>query len=155
MEIRDIVDRLKLQRNRDSTCETCHRIWKRFNKFFLRLDDEPNNWEDRITLFLGHLIGNFKLQSATIKTYMSAIKCVLAEIDVKLNHDDFLISSLTRACKIRNDTLITRLPIHKKLLKLILDKVMKWADSQPYLLNLYAALFSAAYYGLLRTSEVT
>ena len=157
VKIKDIVERLRSQRCRDSTRATYHRIWKRFNRFFIRLDDKPDMWEDRLILFIGYLIEECKLQSSTIKTYILAIKGVLAENKIELNLDRFLINSLTRACRIRNDSLIARIPIQKPFLNSILDEVAKWCNeiNQPYLKSLYQALFSAAYYGLLRIGEVT
>ena len=154
--IQRIVEKLKSQRCRDSTRETYHRIWRIFSDFYLRLDDKPISWEERITLFTGYLIDT-EHKSSTIKTYISALKGVLAEEGYKLETNDFTLSALTHACRIRNDTIIHRLPIHKSLLKLIINEVQKWADEigQPYLAQLYKALFSATYYGLLRVGEVT
>ena len=76
MEIERIVDYLKLQYHRDSSRANYYQIWKIFSKFYLRLDSNPNNWSERITLFVGYLIDTQK-QSATVKSYISAIKAVL------------------------------------------------------------------------------
>ena len=70
----------------------------------------------------------------------------------------FLLSSLTKACKIKNDNVITRLPISKGLLHLILNECTKYFGkerNQLYLESLYRAMFVAVYYGLLRIGEVT
>ena len=51
-----------------------------------------------------------------------------------------------------------RLPIHKGVMRLILQGVHKLFiinTTQPYLEKLYSAIFMAAYYGLLRIGEVT
>ena len=151
-----MVERLKGQRYRGSTRVTYYQIWLRFNSFLVRLDNRPNNWEDRIVLFLGHLIEDCKLQSSMVRTYLSAINAGLAEIGVKPNYDQYLIASLVRACKIRNDKVITRLPIKNGFLELILDELEKWSneENQPYLKILYSVVFLAAYYGLLRVGEV-
>ena len=108
-------------------------------------------------MFLGHLIEDCKLQSSTIKSYISALKCVLAEDGITLNQNQFVVTSLIRACKLKNDRIVTRLPIHKNFLHLLLDELIKWYNekNQPYLKMLYMALFIAAYYGLLRVGEVT
>ena len=152
-EIQDIVERLKHQHFRDTTRVTYYSIWK---QFFIRLDDRPKRWEDRIILFLGHLIGECHLQSSTVRTYLSAIRAVLAEDEIQLKENHFLVSSLTKACRLKNDTIITRLPIHKELLHRILKELDKWADeeNQPYLKVLYRAIFVSSYYGLLRVGEV-
>ena len=105
-------------------------------------------------LFVGFLVDN-KCKSTTIKSYISAIKAVLLENNVSINEDWFLLSALTRTCKIRNNCIFTRLPIQKDLLRVILDTVQKSDSDQPYLSRLYSALFSTAYFGLLRIGEIT
>ena len=71
-------------------------VWRQFNQFFLRLDVRPGNWEERLTLFVGHLIQQ-DLKSNTIKSYISAIKSVLRDDRVILNTDQYLLASLTKA----------------------------------------------------------
>ena len=132
--IKNIVEKLKLQRCKDSMHRTYWCIWQMH--------------------FTGFLIEN-RLQSATVKSYLSTIRAVLWENNIKLNEDLFLLSSLTRACKLRNDRVLTRLPIQKDLLNLIIKKCQEHFDSQYYLKNLYCALFSTTYYGLFRVGEVT
>ena len=155
-EILGIVERLKTQRYRDSTRNTYCRIWKVFAKFYLRLDVKPEDWENKIILFIGFLV-DCELQSSTIRTYHSAIKGILAESGIQLNEDTFLLNSLTWACRLRNDQVIHRLPIHKQLHNLILAKVEDnfGEKQQPYLIKLYKVMFTAAYYGLLRAGEIT
>ena len=119
--IKNIVKKLKLQRCRDLMQRTYWCIWRIFNKFFINLDYKPETWEDRMVLFTGFLIEN-RLQSGTVKSYLSAIRAVLWENNIKLNEDLFLLSSLTRACKLRKDRVHTRLPIQKDLLNLIIAK---------------------------------
>ena len=69
----------------------------------------------------------------------------------------YLLSSLTKACKLVNDRVRTRLPIHISLLKIILDgvKELYWDNGQNYLHCLYQALFCSGYFGLLRSGELT
>ena len=131
-------------------------VWKQFNEFFIRLDDKPNNWEQRITLFVGYLIEQNK-QSQTVHSYVSAIWAVLAEINTVLNEDLFLLSALTRACKFKNDRASMRLPIRKSMFGVLLHETHDWfyQQGQPYLAALYCALFSTAYFGLFRVGEVT
>ena len=81
-----IVDRLRSQQYRDSTKKNYYVVWRLFNKFVIRLDNKPTNWEDRLTLFIGYLIDS-KKQSSTVKSYISAIRAILQEIRVKLNED--------------------------------------------------------------------
>ena len=150
------MERLKTQHCRNSTRETYHKIWNRFSKFFIRLDDKPDTWENRIILFVGYLIEECKLQSSTIRSYISALKTVLAEDKIKLKQDNFVINSLTRACKVKNDQIITRLPIHKDFLHVILKQIDKWTDkvNQPYWNYLYKAMLLTGYYSLLWVGEL-
>ena len=97
-------------------------IWKLFNKFFVKLDQKPNTWEDRITLFAAYLI-DMDRKSSTVKSYISAIKTVLAKIQVEVNEDRCLLNSLTRACKLTKDTVTIRLPIQKGMLHIILKTI--------------------------------
>ena len=96
------IDRLRSQRNRSSTRKNYLSIWKHFNKFIVQLDRKPGNWEARLTLFVGHLV-SMQRNSQTIKSYISAIRSVLAENDIELNENKFLLNSLKRACRIIND----------------------------------------------------
>ena len=82
---------------------------------------------------------------------------MLAEDGVILNENKYLLASLTKACKLKNDRVLTRLPIQKGVLKILLGttKTYFYNIGQPYLSALYKALFVAAYFGLLRVSELT
>ena len=71
------------------------------------------------------------------------------------------LNLLTRACKIQNDRVKTRLPIQIKLLELILFEVERYFEknprkgAQPYLRLLYQSIFLLGYYGLMRVGELT
>ena len=95
------------------------------NKFFIRLDRKPKNWGDRIILFIAHLIEE-KKKSGMVKSYISVIKAVLAENQIAVNHDDYLMRSLTKACKLRNDTFRIRMPIQKGMLNLLLKSTERY-----------------------------
>ena len=152
--VQTIVNKLKNERNRSSTKENYYGIWKKFNEFFIRLDEKPDSWEERLVLFIGYLI-NTKKKSSTIKSYISAIRAVLQADGVELNEDRYLITSLTRACRFQNDHVRIRLPIKKGLLLILIKYLDKIFGTQPYLLRLYKALFMTAYYGLFRVGELT
>ena len=153
-----IIDKLKRGRICDPTLHNYYNVWKLFNRFLLKLDRKPNNWEDRLTLFVGYLV-EAKKKSQMIKSYISVIKAVLKDVnvDVDVNEDKYLIASLTRACKIRQDVFIQTLPIQKGLMGVIIKKTQECflAKQQHYLSVLYRALFSTMYYGLFRVGEVT
>ena len=151
----NIICRLQLERNRDSTRKNYHAIWKLFSKFYFKLDIKPDNWEDRILLFVGYLIENNR-QPSTIKSYISALKSVLKDDKIDICEDRFLLNSFIKACKYRNKNVRIRKSIQKHLLKSILCQVDKkfLNDEQPYLATLYVTIISSAYYGLLRVGEV-
>ena len=92
--LEDIVECLRCQCYRDTTKRNYYNVWHSFNKFYLRLDEKPMSWENRIILFIGYLIDQGR-QSATIKSYVSALRVVLKQDKVKLQEDEFLITSLT------------------------------------------------------------
>ena len=91
------------------------------------------------------------------QSYISALKAVLGEDDQEINEKDYLITSLTKAFRLQNDQIATRLPIQKGLLRIILQQVsrkFKNSDShQPFLTTLYRAIFSTMYHGLLQIGE--
>ena len=118
------------------------------------MDIRPKHWEDRLTLFVGHLIQE-KRKSTTIRSYVSAIRAILLEDNYELNDNKSLISSLTRACRLHFDRVQLRLPIHQKLLNTLLHKVEILYDQQPYLSVLYRAIMSTAYFGMFRIGELT
>ena len=101
---------------------------------------------------------NEGLKSSTVKTYISAIRAVLRELRIPISQDNYLISSLTKACHLKNDVVVQRFPIHKGVLKLLLTELSNLyagtGDQQPYLESLYKAIYSTAYYGLLRIGEI-
>ena len=100
-----------------------------------------------------------KKQSRMIKSYISAIKAVLKENKIHIAEDSYLITSITRACKIHNDRLMIRLPIQKEMLQLLIQNVDSAVETngsaQPYLQKLFKALFMTAYFGMFRVGELT
>ena len=145
---------LKTQTNRQTTSKTYHGIWNKFNKFLIRLDHLPKDWEERIFLYCTHLVCEGK-QSSTVKTYVSAIKASLKLIDYHVDHTKLLVTSLTRACKLKNDVVTRRLPISLALLELVLFELEIIFEQQYYLELLYKAMFLLAYYGMMCVGEIT
>ena len=152
-DITNIIEKLKRDRVRDTTKRNYYCVWKNFNEFFIKLDNKPSSWEDRLTLYVGFLVQQNK-KSTTVRSYISAVKAVLADDGVMLSENRYLISSLTRACKLINDKVRTRLPIQKRMLERILQCTEEFFDQQQYLSRLYKAIFSSAYYGMLRVGEI-
>ena len=154
--IRAIVEKLKLQRVRDTTKQNYYSVWKTFNKFFLQLDIKPEAWRDRLVLFIGFLIEHKQVKSQTVKSYTSAMKNVLLDDGIELCYDTFLLSSLVKACKLKNDFVTARLPIQKSLLNELINFTESYFlnQGQVYLAILYKAIFMTSYFRLLRVSEV-
>ena len=154
--VQSIFDTLKNHNTRSSTDKVYYQIWKSFNQFFIKLDTKPKTWEERIVLYVGYLIANNR-KSGTICSYLSGIRSVLKKDGVQLNEDKTLLSSLTKACKLKNDRVLTRLPIRKSLIELLIKKIpeLYTRAPQPYLTSMYKAIFITAYYRLFRIGELT
>ena len=84
---------------------------------------------------------------------------MLLDDGVSISEDKYLLASLTKACKYKNNSRVrTWLPIQKGMMRVLLDKndiIYDEKSQQPYLRVLYKALFISAYYGLLRVGEMT
>ena len=115
----------------------------------MRLDSRPKSWESRTILFCAHLIEK-GVKSATIKSYVSAIKHL-----VSLDHYEWSDNRVTiKSLKKVNDTVKIRFPIHLSLLETILFELGRVYSNDPYLLILYRTIFCIGYYGLFRVSEL-
>ena len=102
-----ILQQLQLKTTRSSTAKNYYNIWKLFNKFIVRLDCKPKTWERRIALYGAYLVDN-KVQSATLKSYFSAIKKILATcIGYELKEDNLLLNTLAKSCRLINDKVHT------------------------------------------------
>ena len=131
-------------------------VWRQFNDFLMGLDSKPpRRWEDRMILFGAYLIEHKKIQSSTLKSYFSAIKCMLVDDDYNWDDNIVMFRTLTRACRNLNDKASTRLPIQKGLLELLLFEIQRIFKNQYYLEILYKTIFIVAYYGLFRIGELT
>ena len=103
---------------------------------------------------MAHLIDK-GIQSATVRLYVSAIKKVLVTDGYQWSDSLIQLNALTKACKLINDRVKTRLPIKFNLLELLLYEVQrKWGGSQVYLETMYKAIFALAYYGLFRIGKL-
>ena len=151
-----IMEKLLSQTNRSSTAASYLRIWRQFNRFVIKLDVKPSNWEDRVTLFIAYKIQE-DMQSTTVKSYISAIKKTLIDDGYAWDDQRVLVGSLTRACKLVNDRVMTRLPIHCGLLKVLLFEVQSiYANNgQQYIQLMYKTLFALSFYGMMRACKVT
>ena len=126
------------------------------NKFLIKLNhfDSRLSWEQKTAFFGAYLIDK-GVQSATLKSYFSAIKYMLKQDGYPWDDKKAALSSLVKSCKIENDKVKVRLPIQKGLLEVLLFEIKRKFDQQPYLLSMYTAMFCLGYYGMLRVGEMT
>ena len=131
-------------------------IWRQFNNFVIRLDRRPDNWEDKVNLFIGYKIEQ-GMKSTSVKSYVSDIKRTLIDDGYPWADQKLLAKSLTRACRLINDRVQIRLPIQCSLLEMILFEVQRIFNhnGQQYIQILYQTLFAISYYGMMRVGEVT
>ena len=118
----------------------------------------PDTWEERTSLYCTYLAEYTQVQSSTLKSYVSAIKAKLTADDYKWDHELVCLSSLTRACKLKNDCIKVRLPIRKSLLECVLFETERKFGiklQQKYIEQLYKTAFALGYYGLFRVGELT
>ena len=115
----------------------------------------PSSWEELTSLFVTYLVDS-GIQSSTVRSYVSAIKWTLINDKYNWQDEQVLLGSLTWACKLVNDKVRMRQPIHCSLLEMILFEVKRTFSntSQLYLIKLYLAMFSLGYYGLFRVGEL-
>ena len=155
MVIKNIIERLKNDQYRDSTMANYYAIWKQFSDFYIRLDEKPTEWEDKITLFMTYLINNNR-KSSIVKSYVSALRAILRINGIRLTTESVVLTALTRACQKCNDSIWIILPIRKYLLNILLNSIKTVYRNNPllYLEKMYRTLFCTAYYGLFRISEL-
>lgn len=144
---------IKQNQIRESTKQKYYQAWIKLNKFLLKFDTLPDSWEEKLVLYATHLADTGKKKN-TISSYISGIRHILRMDGVELNGTSVEIAAITRACKLTEEAVLIRLPIHKRLLVVLLDQLDITYDSQPYLRALYRAMFTAGYYGLLRVGEM-
>ena len=148
-----ILERIKTLKYTESTKKMYQIVWRKFNHFLLMLDYIPKEWETRMSLFSAHLFEQ-GIQSATLKSYYFMIKSTLVDDGYRWSDDKVILHTLTRVCKRQNDRLTTRLPIHKKLLEVLLFELERVFSDQPFLETMYKAFFLIAYYGMFRVGEL-
>ena len=115
-----IMEKLKSAQYRMSTAKMYLGVWRQFNKFLRRLDHLPNSWEDRTTLFIAHLVHERGLQSSIMHSYITAIKRTLVDDEYDWQDGKLQMCTLARACRLINDKVQIRLPIHCSLLEVLL-----------------------------------
>ena len=149
---------LKNNQHKPTTQIAYHKIWTNFNNFVVRLDYPPKFWEERVSLYCAYLTINTDIQSSTLKTYVSAIKSKLVSDNYPWNQELVYFTAITKACKLQNDVVRIRLPMHKKLLECSLFEVerkFEIINKDLYKSALFKTVFLTGYYGLFRIRELT
>ena len=148
-----ILESLKNNKNRRSTVKNYHQIWKQFNEFILKLDVKPNSWERRVALFCAYMVEKGS-KSTTIHSYISALKNILVTDGYHWDESMILVESITKACRLMNDTVFNRFQTRIGFLEMILFEVGRIYKDNVYLEILYKTIFLISCYGLLCISEV-
>lgn len=152
---RRIVERLSNADVCQDTKNMYHSVWCNFNRFLLCFDDLPTSWEEKLVLYASFL-ADIGTASATVASYMSALKYVLRHDGVDLSDSSCKLASIIRACKLHNDVVTVCMPIGFNLHNLILREIdqVYMSQGQPYLGALYCAITVMGYYGMMRISEL-
>ena len=67
--LKETREMLKANIHQDSTKKNYHCVWRNLNKFIIRLDEIPESWEERTSLYCTYLIENSGIQSSTLKSF--------------------------------------------------------------------------------------
>ena len=154
--IANLLDQLSNQHVRQSTKENYLVIWRAFNKFLVRLDKQLfQQFSEERAAFFGAFLTDQGVQSSTLKSYFSAIKFMVKLSGYDWDDNRVVISTLVKSCRLKNDQVLTRLPIQHKLLEALLFELERMFENQWYLQVMYKALFMMAYFGLMRVGELT
>ena len=148
-----ILESLKSNQHRNSTTRSYYGTWKNFNKFIIKLDRKPKNWEQGVAWYCAYLFHQ-GCQSSTIRSYISAIKSILIADDYNWSDEEAHFNSIINSCRNINDVMKNRLPIQNGLLDLILFETERRFINQHYLEVTYKAFFSLAHYGMFRVGEL-
>ena len=80
-------------------------------------------------------------QSAMLRSYYLAIKSVLHDDRYVVDDNKVLLNALARACHPINDKVRTRLPIHSRLLEMLLFELQQMFNDQPFLETMNKAIW--------------
>ena len=148
-----ILEKLKANKNRKSTLNNYHQIWKQLNEFVLKLDVRPANRERPVALFCAYLVDK-GTKSTTIRSYISALKSILVTDGYKWDDSLIIVETIIKACKILNDKVFNRFPIRIGFLEMILFELQGMFSTDYYLAVLYKTILLVSYYGMLCISEI-
>lgn len=93
-----IAEEPRNKKRRGGTDQTYYEAWLSFNEFLIRLDSRPDCWDDRICLFVAHLIVSGH-PPPTIATYASGGKGILKDDSVQIDDNSVALASLLKGCR--------------------------------------------------------
>ena len=99
VSIQRVIQQLQQNSVRKSTRKIYESVWRNLNNF-IRRDEKPDNWEDRLILFAGHLIEQNK-KSQTVRSYVSAVKGILKYDGIHLCVDKVLLWDVKKISEIK------------------------------------------------------
>ena len=83
-ELQLTADKLQWEQRYKTSKKTYYYGWRSFSNFILRLDERPDTWDEKLILFMAHLIGKHPEQ--TIRSYVSAVRGILKEDGVQIGN---------------------------------------------------------------------
>ena len=142
-----------------SSFKVYRRAWNLFNQAFTNMGlvfngsiDLPLS-PDQIILFVGYL-SNAGFASASITSYTSAIGYIHKLLNMPDPTSQFLVQKLLSACNKVNNSVDTRLPITIVVLQRLVCALDHTVPNL-YLRQLFKAMYSVAFFGLMRLGEIT
>ena len=109
--------------------------------------------EQHSTVHIWLNAGVFSLQPLRHICQLSRLSCRM--MGHSWDNKKFLLNTITRSIKVKNDRVCNRLPIQIGLLEILLSRIEIKFKHQYYLEIMYKTLFVLAYYGLFRIGELT
>ena len=130
------------------------RVWQGFRDFCVHtLNREFIVKPEVIALYIAHLDIK-KLQPSTIQSHLSAISFFSQMNNMQDHTNSFNVEKIMKSLHRKNPSKDSRLPINQQLLNRIITILDNHCDSG-YECAMYRAMFSLAYYALLRAGECT
>ena len=142
-----------------SSFKVYRRAWSLFNQASVHMGLQFNGSidlplsADQIILFVGYL-SNSGFASASITSYTSAIGYIHKLLNLPDPTGQFMVQKLLSACNKVNNSVDTRLPITISILQRLVQ-ALDHTVSTPYLRQLFKAMYSIAFFGLMRLGEIT
>ncbi len=153
--LRSALEQLKQKGVQGSTWKQYSAAWNHFTAFLAKLDEPVFSWEDRLMLFVVHMVEECK-SPATIRSHLTGIRYLMRLEGIELQSNNFLYNVILKVCnKLRAESgmIYVRIPLTECLTKKLVAAIQRFPMSS-YDKLLYSAVICTAYYGLFRIGEV-